>query len=280
MPNVGKWRWQSSSQRWSGPFHSQDWLADVPKLIHSFREICYGIAALSQKRKTIIQVIFTQSSVSMTTTPEYLPVSGFNVPSLHLSQSLQIHPFQASKNKLQQSKQHKSYLTCLRYYTTEKIPVKKHESKLATKFPVSFQNTVQNSFHFLHSSGRLHWLTVIHAQLKHFHNCSSTHGCYLMHLRNRDQHSQTGGVPMSLSLSLRCQPTISTPSSTVPSVPWRFLSLSLSTPVPILPGKQQCFRLQSQGHQSVQTSVTPHCSCTLSNLRCSTTHVLSHKCGN
>ena len=29
-------------------------------------------------------------------------------------------------------------------------------------------------------------------------------------------------------LSLRCQPTISTPSSTVPSVPWRFLFLSLS----------------------------------------------------
>ena len=28
-------------------------------------------------------------------------------------------------------------------------------------------------FHFLHSSGRLHWLTVIHTQLKHFHNCSS-----------------------------------------------------------------------------------------------------------
>ena len=52
-----------------------------------------------------------------------------------------------------------------------------------------------------------------------------------------------------------------------------YLSLSLSTPVPILPGKPQCFRLQSQGHQSVQTSVKPHCSCTLSNLRCSTTHI-------
>ena len=46
------------------------------------------------------------------------------------------------------------------------------------------------------------------------------------------------------------------------------ISLSLSTPVPILPGKQQCFRLQSQGYQSVQTSVKLHCSCTLPNLRC------------
>ena len=51
------------------------------------------------KEKTVIQVIFTQSSVSMTTTPEYLPVSGFNVPSLHLSQSLRIHPFQASQKQ-------------------------------------------------------------------------------------------------------------------------------------------------------------------------------------
>ena len=73
---------------------------------------------------------------------------------------------------------------------------KKHESKLTTKFPVSFQNTVQSSFHFLHSSGRFHWLTAI-AQLKHFHNCSPNQGCYLMHLRNQDQRSQTGGVHMS-----------------------------------------------------------------------------------
>ena len=56
------------------------------------------------------------------------------------------------------------------------------------------------------------------------------------------------------------------------------ISLSLSTPVPTLPGKSSCFRLQSQGHQSVQTSLKPHCSCTLPNLRCSTTHVLSQKC--
>ena len=100
--------------------------------------------------------------------------------------------------QLQQPKQRKSYLTCLRHCKTVQIPVKeKHESKLTTKFPVSFQNTVQSSFHFLHSSGRFHWLTATHAQLKHFHNCSPNQGCYLMHLRNQDQHSQTGGVHMS-----------------------------------------------------------------------------------
>ena len=60
-----------------------------------------------------------------------------------------------------------------------------------------------------------------------------------------------------------------------------YFSLSLSTPVPTMPGKQQCFRLQSQGHQSVQTSVKLHCSCTLLNLRCSIIHALHYKkCGN
>ena len=58
------------------------------------------------------------------------------------------------------------------------------------------------------------------------------------------------------------------------------ISLSLSTPVPILPGKQQCFRPQSQDYQSVQTSVKLHCSCTLLNLRCPTIHALHYKCGN
>ena len=53
----------------------------------------------------------------------------------------------------------------------KQTPVKKHENKqLTTKFPVSFQTTVQNSFHFLHSSGRFQWLTTCsnqtHSQLQ------------------------------------------------------------------------------------------------------------------
>jgi len=50
-----------------------------------------------------------------------------------------------------------------------------------------------------------------------------------------------------------------------------YLSLSLSTPVPILPVKPQMLQ--------ASMSVKPHCSCTLPNLRCSTTHVSSHTCG-
>ena len=99
-----------------------------------------------------------------------------------------------------------------------------------------------------------------------------------MHLRNQDQHSQTDGTYMSsLSQSVVNQQSQHQVPLCLQCHDGSYLSLSLSTPVPILPGKQQCFRLQSQGYQSVQTSVKPHCSCTLSNLRCSTTHVLSQK---
>jgi hypothetical protein len=52
------------------------------------------------------------------------------------------------------------------------------------------------------------------------------------------------------------------------------ISLSLSTPVPKLPGKTKLLQA-SVSRSPVQKSVKPHCSCTLPNLRCSTTHVLS-----
>ena len=124
-------------------------------------------------------------------------------------------------------------------------------------------------------------------------NASTTatqnHECYLMHLRNHNQHSQTGGVYLSLlSLSVRCQPTISTPSSPcLQCHDGSYFSLSLSTPVPKLPGKTKLLQA-SVSRSPVQKSVKPHCSCTLPNLRCSTTHVLSpdytnfssHTCGN
>ena len=67
-----------------------------------------------------------------------------------------------------------------------------------------------------------------HTPLKHIHNCNSKQHPWLPDASEKsNQRSQTGGVYMS-SLSIRCQPTVSTPSSTVPSVPWRFLFLSLS----------------------------------------------------
>ena len=64
-------------------------------------------------------------------------------------------------------------------------------------------SSVQNSFHFLHSSGCFYWLTAIHAQLKHFHNCSSNQHPWLPDASEKsNQRSQTGGVHMSLSLTL------------------------------------------------------------------------------
>ena len=153
--------------------------------------------------------------------------------------------------QLHQSKERKSYLTCLRHCKTVQTPVKKkHENKLATKFPVSFQNTVQNSFHYLHSSGRFHWLTTCpnqtHSQLQ-FKSTSLATWC-IWEIKSTFPNRQTQLTPLSThSLNTKFHCALS--AMTVP------ISLSLSTLVPILPGKQQCFRLQSQGHQSVQTSV-------------------------
>ena len=117
-----------------------------------------GTVALSQKGNTCIQTIFTQSSVSLTTTPKYLPVSGFNVPSLHLSQSSRLHPsrFHKTTATIQVAKVIPDLPVTLNNCSSSGQQIEKHESKLTTKFPVSFQNTVQNSFHFLHSSGRFH----------------------------------------------------------------------------------------------------------------------------
>ena len=112
---------------------------------------------------------------------------------------------------------------------------------------------------------------------KRIHNCSSNYILgYLMHLTNQTNFPKQANTAHSVvnsqsqhqvPLCLQCHDG-------------SYLSLSLSTLVPTLPGKQQCFRLQSQGHQSVQTSVKLHCSCTLLNLRCSIIHALHCKCGN
>ena len=71
----------------------------------------------------------------------------------------------------------------------------KHENKLTARFPVSFQvkfKTVSTSYTVQAVSN-----DSLPVPIKRNHNCSSNQGCYLMHLRNQDHHSQTGGVHMS-----------------------------------------------------------------------------------
>ena len=247
-------------------------------LVHPSREVRYDCS--KPKGNTCIQVVFTQSPVSLTTTSEYLPVSGFTVPSLHLSQSSRLHPSRFHK-QLQQSKQRKSYLTCLRHCKTVQIPVKNMKANSQKSFLFRFKiqfKTVSTTY----------TVQVVSIDLQQYMLNSNTSTTavqtnilgYLMHLRNQIN------VPKQV-VSI-CHPTLA-PLSTN-SLNTKFhcafsamtvpISLSLSTLVPTLPGKHQCFRLQSQGHQSVQTSVKLHCSCTLLNLRCSIIHALHYKCGN
>ena len=115
------------------------------------------------------------------------------------------------------------------------------------------------------------------------------HECYLMHLRIKTNipkqsnkvHSGHSYSQSVVNQQSQHQVHCAFSAMTVP------ISLSLSTPVPKLPGKTKLLQA-SVSRSPVQKSVKPHCSCTLPNLRCSTTHVLfpdytnfsSHTCGN
>ena len=203
-PNVGKWRWQSSSQRWSSPFHSQDWLADVPKLSHSFREICYGIAALSQKRKTVsqydnnsrvpaclrVQCTFSASVPVFTTTS----VPGFtrancNNPSNVSHTWPACDPKQLCKfqTKIWKQTHNKSFLCRFKSHKT-----------VSTSYTVQ---AVSND--------------SLHVPIKRNHNCSSKPQMLPDASENQNQHSQTvkQSSPWPFLLTVRCQPTTSTPSS-------------------------------------------------------------------
>ena len=159
---------------------------------------------------------------------------------------------------------------------------KKHENKLTAKFPVSFQvqfKTVSTSY-----TVQVVSIDSLPVPIQRNHNCSSNRHPWLPDASEKSK-STFPNRQAKFTVAMLTHSPLSTnnlntkfhcafSAMTVP------ISLSLSTLVPTLPGKSPCFRLQSQGHQSVQTSVKPHCSCTLPNLRCSITHVLSQKCGN
>ena len=74
--------------------------------------------------------------------------------------------------QLHQSKERKSYLTCLRHCKTVQTPVKNMKNKLTTKFPVSFQ------IQFKQSPLPTYTVQVVsndslHVPIKRTHNCSS-----------------------------------------------------------------------------------------------------------
>ena len=93
-------------------------------LVHPSREVRYDCS--KPKGNTYIQVVFTQSPVSLTTTQEYLPASGILDP---LCICTRFH------KQLQLSKERKSYLTCLRHCKTVQTPVKNMKTNSQQGFP-------------------------------------------------------------------------------------------------------------------------------------------------
>ena len=115
------------------------------------------------------------------------------------------------------------------------------KNKLTTKFPCFVSSSVQNSFHFLHSSGRFHWLTVLHVQLKQFHNCSSNRHPWLPDASEKSKptfpNRQTKFTLTMLTHSPLSTNNLNTKFHCAFSAMTVPISLSLSTPVPTLPGK-------------------------------------------
>ena len=179
----------------------------------------YGTVALSQKGNTCIQTIFTQSPVSLTTTPEYLPVSGFHIPSLHLSQSSRLHPSRFHKttatiqvakvipdlsvtlNNCSNSDQRKNMKTNSQQSFLFRFKFRSKQFPLPTQFrsfPLTYSTTCSTQ-------------TLPQLQFKPRMLPDASEKSRSTFPNRRYLHV--------ISFSVRCQPTVSTPSSTVPSVP-------------------------------------------------------------
>ena len=256
----------------------QNHLADISMLIHPSREVRYGCSK-PKGEYLHSNYLHTKSSQSDNNSrvPTCLRVPYTFSASVPVLTTTSVHVSQDNCNN--PSRESHTWSVCDTKQLLKFRSKKKYENKLTAKFPVSFQvqvKTVSTSY----------TVQVVSIDLQYYMLNSNT---------------STTAVQTKDATWCIWEIKINIPKQTVPTC-HLFLSplstnslntkfhcafsamtvpiyLSLSTPVPILPGKQQCFRLQSQGHQSVQTSVKPHCSCTLPNLRCSTTHVLPHKCG-
>ena len=157
-------------------------------------------ANLWQTAKTAVQVIFTQSSVSMTTIPEYLPVSGFNVPSLHLSQSLRLHSFQVSL---------KQTATLWATKVIPDLPVTTSNCT-SSKSNKTWTQTHNKGFRFVSSFIKQFPLPTQSrpSPMTHYMFQSNTpttavqnHECYLMHLRIKTNIPKQTVFACSFSLS-------------------------------------------------------------------------------
>ena len=88
---------------------------------------------------------------------------------------------------------------------------RKHENKLTAKVSCFVSSSDQNSFYFLHSPGRSQMAQ--HAPIKRIHNCSSKPRILPDASEKSKPTFPNRRYLQVISLSVRCQPTVSTPSS-------------------------------------------------------------------
>ena len=191
---------------------------------HPSQEVQHGIAALSQKGKleqnwNCIQTVFTSRSSQYdndSRSLEYLSVSGSTTASVS-----------NLKAKLQYSKQHKSYLTCLCQKPTVQVQVQTKHDHNSQNVCFTFHQTVSTTYTVQAVSNDSTCCTK-RSQLQ-FHTTSMI-TCYIC--------KTTANIPKqtvsTYSLTVHCQPTISLQHQVPPCLQCHDApsSLSLSTPVP------------------------------------------------
>ena len=112
----------------------------------------------------------------------------------------------------------------------------KHENRLTTKVSCFVSSSDQNNFHFLHSPGRLHWLNTCSAQTLPQLQLKTTDATWCIWEIKTNIPKQAVST-CYLSINPLSTNSLNTKFHRAFSAMTVLTSLSLSTPVPILPGK-------------------------------------------
>ena len=154
--------------------------------IHPFRETRYGTVALSQKGILAFKVSSHKvQSVWQQLQSTYLFQGSMYLlcicPSPHNYIRFRSHMKTNCNNPSSDTKQLNNCCDTKQLLKFQERG--KHKNTLTTKVSCLVSRSDQNSFHFLHSSGRFQWLNILHSNTFTTATQNNIRG-YLMHLRN------------------------------------------------------------------------------------------------
>ena len=203
--------------------------------IHPFRETRYGTVALSQKGILAFKVSSHKvQSVWQQLQSTYLFQGSMYLlcicPSPHNYIRFRFHMKTNCNNPSSDTKQLNNCCDTKQLLKFQERG--KHKNTLTTKVSCLVSRSDQNSFHFLHSSGRFQWLNILHSNTFTTATQNNIRG-YLMHLRNPTNVPKKVVSTCHLSQSVVNQQSQHQVPPCLQCHDGSYFSLSLNTPVPI-----------------------------------------------